>query len=56
MITNNARCTHEMKSRVPIPRAAFNKKKNLFSSKLDLNKFKDKTSNMVHLEHRVTRF
>jgi hypothetical protein len=55
MITNDARCTHETKSRIPISRAAFNKKKNLFTSKLDL-KFKDETSDMVHLEHRVIRF
>jgi hypothetical protein len=55
MITNDARCTHEMKSRILIPRAAFNKKKNLFTSKLDL-KFKAETSKMVHFEHRVIRF
>jgi hypothetical protein len=55
MITNDARCTHEMKPRILIPRAAFNKKKNLFTSKLDL-KFKAETSKMVHLEHRVIRF
>jgi iron-sulfur cluster repair protein YtfE (RIC family) len=42
-----------MKSRIPLPRAAFNKKKKLFSG---LNKFKDETSNVVHLEHRVIRF
>jgi hypothetical protein len=55
MITNDARWTNEMKSRIPIPRAAFNKKTTLFTSKLDL-KFKDETSKMVHLEHRVIRF
>jgi putative lipoic acid-binding regulatory protein len=36
MITNDARCTREMKSRIAMAKAAFNKKKNLFSSKLDL--------------------
>jgi hypothetical protein len=52
MITNDSRCTHEMRSRIAIQRAAFNRKESLFTSKLDL-KFKDETSKMVHLEHRV---
>jgi hypothetical protein len=37
MITNHARCTREIKSRIAMAKAAFNKKKNLFTSKLDLN-------------------
>jgi hypothetical protein len=37
MITNDARCTCETKSRIAMAKAAFNKKKNLFTSKLDLN-------------------
>jgi hypothetical protein len=37
MITNDARCTREIKSRIAIAKAAFNKKKKLFTSKLDLN-------------------
>jgi hypothetical protein len=37
MITNDARCTGEIKSRIAMAKAAFNKKKNLFTSKLDLN-------------------
>jgi hypothetical protein len=37
MITNDARCTREIKSRISMAKAAFNKKKNLFTSKLDLN-------------------
>jgi hypothetical protein len=37
MITNDARCTREIKSRIAMAKAAFNKKKNLFTSKLDLN-------------------
>jgi hypothetical protein len=40
MITNDARCTHEIKSRIAMAKAAFSKKKktkNLFTSKLDLN-------------------
>ena len=37
MITNNARCTREIKSRVAMTKAPFNRKKTLFTSKLDLN-------------------
>jgi hypothetical protein len=37
MITNDARFTHEIKSRITMAKAAFNKKKTLFTSKLDLN-------------------
>jgi hypothetical protein len=38
MITDNAKCTPEIKFRIAIAKAAFNKKKkNLFTSKLDLN-------------------
>jgi hypothetical protein len=37
MITNDARCTRETKSRIATTKAAFNKKKALFTSKLDLN-------------------
>jgi hypothetical protein len=36
MITNNARCTREIKSRIAMTKAAFNNKKILFTSKLDL--------------------
>jgi hypothetical protein len=36
MITNDARCTCEIKSRTVMTKAAFNKKI-LFTSKLDLN-------------------
>jgi hypothetical protein len=42
MIINNARCTQEMKSRIAMAKAAFNKKKKLFTCKLDL-KFKEET-------------
>jgi hypothetical protein len=35
LITNGARCTHEIKSRIALAKAAFNKKKTLFTSKLD---------------------
>jgi hypothetical protein len=37
MITNDARCTCEIKTRIAMAKAAFNKKKTLFASKLDLN-------------------
>jgi hypothetical protein len=36
-ITNDARCTREIKSRIAKAKAAFNMKRNLFTSKLDLN-------------------
>jgi hypothetical protein len=37
MITCDARCTCEIKSRIAMAQAAFNKKKTLLTSKLDLN-------------------
>jgi hypothetical protein len=37
LITNDAKCTGEMKVRVAMEKAAFNKKKILFTSKLELN-------------------
>jgi len=37
MLTEDVRCTCEIKSRIAMAKAAFNKKKNLFTSKLDLN-------------------
>jgi hypothetical protein len=38
MMTNDARCTCDIKSRIAMAKAAFNKKKALFTtSKLDLN-------------------
>jgi hypothetical protein len=36
MLTNDARCTREIKSKIAMTKAAFNKK-TLFTSKLDLN-------------------
>jgi hypothetical protein len=36
MMTNDTRCTHEVKSRVAMAKGALNKK-TLFSSKLDIN-------------------
>ena len=37
MLTDDGRCTCEIKSRIVMAKAAFNKKKDLFTSKLDLN-------------------
>jgi hypothetical protein len=37
MITNDARCTREIKSRIAVGKATFNKRKNLLTSKLDFN-------------------
>jgi len=37
MLTNDGRCMYEIKSRIVLAKAAFNKKKTLFTSKLDLN-------------------
>jgi hypothetical protein len=37
MITNDARSTREIKSRIVMAKTAFNKKKTLLTSKLDLN-------------------
>ena len=37
IVTHNTRCTRKVKSRTAKAKAAFNKKKNLFTSKLDLN-------------------
>ena len=37
LLTNDVRCTREIKSRIAMAKAVFNKKKTLFTSKLDLN-------------------
>jgi hypothetical protein len=37
MITNSARSTREIKSRIAIAKAALKRKKNIFTSKLDCN-------------------
>jgi hypothetical protein len=36
MLTNNGRCTCAIKSRIAMEKAAFNKKRALFTSKIDL--------------------
>ena len=40
MLTDDGRCTCEIKSRIALAKASFNNKKNLFTSKLDLNLWK----------------
>ena len=40
MLTNDGRCTCETKSRIAMAKAAFNKKKTLFTSQLDVNLWK----------------
>jgi hypothetical protein len=37
VLTHNGTCTCEIKSRIAMAKAAFNKKKTLFTNKLDLN-------------------
>jgi hypothetical protein len=37
MITNCAKCTREIKCRIAMAKAAFNRKNTLYTSKLDLN-------------------
>ena len=37
MIANYARCTCEIKFRIAMEKTAFNKKKTVFTSKLDIN-------------------
>jgi hypothetical protein len=37
ILTNDGRCTCEIKPRIAMAKAAFNKKKTLFTNKLDLN-------------------
>jgi hypothetical protein len=37
MLTNDGTCSHEIKFRIAMAKAAFNKKKTLFTSTLDLN-------------------
>jgi hypothetical protein len=49
MIKNDASCTREIKSRIAMAKAAFNKKKNLFYQKIEL-KFKEEISNVLRLE------
>jgi hypothetical protein len=49
MKTNDARCTQEMKSRLTMAKTAFNRKKTNHQQ-IGL-KFKEETSEVLHLEH-----
>jgi hypothetical protein len=51
MMTNDARCTWEIKSRIANAKAAFNNKI-FFASKLDL-KSKEHPREMLHLGHNL---
>ena len=50
LLTNDGRCTREIKSRIAMAKAAFSKKKNSFYQQIGL-KFEDETNKMLHLEH-----
>ena len=52
MITNDARCTHEIKSRIVMAKAAFTKE--TFHQQFGL-KFKEETKEMQHLEHSIAQ-
>ena len=49
VLTNDGRCTCEIKSRIAMAKAAFNKKKT-FYQQIGL-KFEEETSKILHLEH-----
>ena len=50
MLTNDGKCTCEIKSRIAMAKAAFSKKKTLFYQQIGL-KFEEETKKMLHLEH-----
>jgi len=50
MLTNDARCTHEIKSKNAISKATFMKGKKTAHQYIRL-KFKEETSNVLHWEH-----
>jgi len=49
LLTNDGRCTREIKSRIAMEKAAFSKKDS-FYQKIGL-KFEEETNKMLHLEH-----
>jgi hypothetical protein len=51
MLTNNGRCTCEIKSRIAMAKAAFNKKRALFTSKMDGLGTEEETCKMLSLEY-----
>jgi hypothetical protein len=55
MITNDARCTLEIKSRIAMAKGAFNKKKTLFTSKLDSNLMKNDLMTIVKVMCKCCR-
>jgi hypothetical protein len=50
MLTNDGRCTCEIKSRIDMAKAAFNKKRALFTSKMDLA-LRKKIVKWLHFEY-----
>jgi hypothetical protein len=50
MTTNDTRCTHEIKSMIATAKTAWNRKKALFTRKLDL-KLNEEINEQLHLEH-----
>jgi hypothetical protein len=53
MITNDATCTRDIKSRTAMAKAAFNKTK-AFHQQIGLE-FNEETSKLLHLEHSFAR-
>jgi hypothetical protein len=51
MITNDARCTCEIKSRIAMAKAAFNQKKTFYQD--IVLKLKEKANEVLHLEHSI---
>jgi len=61
MITSNEMCTHEIKSRISVAKAAFKKKKKkkkktLFASKLDLNERKKPVEWYIYIRGWIQNF
>jgi hypothetical protein len=50
MLTNDGRCTCEIKSRITMTKAAFSKKRALFYWHIGF-KIEEETSKMLHLDH-----
>jgi hypothetical protein len=51
MMTNDARCTSEIRPRIGMAKAALNRKKT-FQQQIGL-KFKEETNEVLHLEHSI---
>jgi hypothetical protein len=49
-ITNYARCTHGIKSRIPMAKGAFNKKKTLFHQQIGL-RLEEEANKVLHMKH-----